>query len=230
MPALLVRAVVLGLWQRGKVAENRCFRWGKAVLGVFASLDNPDKITDLSREISWLESCDPVSRDFRNDRADHVPNSGSERISMHVRMLALIALSGLAACGSASEMQMYPIDGPMSEVSPPPVIHAKARRADENSGRLKFWMPDGTKCDGTWTSVAPKVVTHKKGLSLSLGGGPGGNLATNVETVGGVNSGEIYAICKDGTRVQGNFVMGSGTTSGTGTATDNRGNVFKVLF
>lgn len=149
---------------------------------------------------------------------------------MHVKMFAFIALSGLAACGSASEMQMYPIDGPLSQVSPPPVIHAKARRADENSGRLTFRMPDGAKCDGTWTSVAPKVITHKKGLSLTLRGGPGGNLGTNVETVGGVNSGEIYAICKDGTRVQGNFVMGSGTTSGTGTATDTHGNVFKVLF
>jgi hypothetical protein len=45
-----------------------------------------------------------------------------------------------------------------------------------------------------------------------------------------VNSGELYAVCKDGTIVQGTFVMGSGTTSGTGTATDTLGNSYKVLF
>ena len=46
----------------------------------------------------------------------------------------------------------------------------------------------------------------------------------------GVNNGEIYAVCDDGTRVQGTFVIGSGTASGTGTATDTNGNVYKLLF
>jgi hypothetical protein len=41
----------------------------------------------------------------------------------------------------------------------------------------------------------------------------------------GMNHGEIYAVCEDGTRVQGTFVIGSGTASGTGTATDTNGNV-----
>ncbi len=54
--------------------------------------------------------------------------------------------------------------------------------------------------------------------------------AKGVETVAGVNNGEIYAVCDDGTRVQGTFVIGSGTASGTGQATDTNGNVYKLLF
>jgi class 3 adenylate cyclase len=46
----------------------------------------------------------------------------------------------------------------------------------------------------------------------------------------GVNTGEIYAACVDGTRVQGTFVIGSGTASGSGNATDTNGNVYKLLF
>ncbi len=49
-------------------------------------------------------------------------------------------------------------------------------------------------------------------------------------TVAGVNTGEIYAVCADGTRVQGTFVIGSGTVSGSGNATDTKGNVYKLLF
>jgi hypothetical protein len=48
--------------------------------------------------------------------------------------------------------------------------------------------------------------------------------------LGGVNNGEIYAVCTDGTRVQGNFITGSGTESGTGTVTDSVGNTYKLLF
>ena len=59
---------------------------------------------------------------------------------------------------------------------------------------------------------------------------PGANVDNKSESVPGVNAGEIYAVCTDGRRVQGNFVMGSGTTRGTGPATDTKGNVYKVLF
>jgi hypothetical protein len=55
-------------------------------------------------------------------------------------------------------------------------------------------------------------------------------LGDKKETVAGVNTGEIYAVCADGTRVQGTFVIGSGTASGSGNATDTNGNVYKLLF
>ena len=149
---------------------------------------------------------------------------------MSVRALGLTALLALTACGSSADMQLYPTAGPFAAETPPPVIHAKAETAEETSGALTFKLPDRTKCKGTWSALAPKVVSKSRGLSLTLRGGPGGNVGNSIESVGGINSGEIYAICKDGTRVQGQFVMGSSTTSGTGTATDTRGNTYKLMF
>ena len=58
----------------------------------------------------------------------------------------------------------------------------------------------------------------------------GGDVGAKTDTVAGVNDGEIYAVCEDGTRVQGTFTLGSGTASGTGSATDTNGNVYKLLF
>lgn len=149
---------------------------------------------------------------------------------MSLRALWLTAVLAVSACGSSSDMQFYPIAGPFSKQTPPPVIQARADTAAETSGALTFRLPDRTKCAGTWSALAPKVVEKSRGLSLTLRGGPGGSVGNSVESVGGINSGEVYAVCKDGTRVEGTFVMGSSTTSGTGTATDSRGNTYKLLF
>jgi len=57
-----------------------------------------------------------------------------------------------------------------------------------------------------------------------------GKIKTGTSTIGGVNIGEIHALCTDGTRVQGSFLIGSGTTSGTVSGTDTNGSVCKPLF
>ena len=126
-------------------------------------------------------------------------------------------------------MQLYPLKGAIAEADPALIIVAKARNIDSTSGALSFRLPGRIRCDGTWSSVAPKVVSRTRGLSLTLKD-TGGKLEKGTSTVGGVNTGEIYAVCTDGTRVQGTFLIGSGTTSGTGNATDTNGNVYKLLF
>ncbi len=145
------------------------------------------------------------------------------------RILPLLACTGLAACGASTEIRMYPVSGPLAATAPLPVIEATAKNTDNASGNLKFRLPDGTRCEGTWASVQPKVVTRDRGLSIKLSG-PGGDFGGKTETVGGVNPGELFAVCRDNTQVQGDFVMGSGTTSGTGQATDSRGNTYRLLF
>jgi hypothetical protein len=45
-----------------------------------------------------------------------------------------------------------------------------------------------------------------------------------------VNPGQFYAICSDNRKIEGEFVTGSGTASGTGAARDSKGNVFKMIF
>ncbi|WP_333868864.1 hypothetical protein [Cypionkella sp.] len=149
---------------------------------------------------------------------------------MTLRRLALISLLPLVACAApSSEMKLYPLRGPIAEATPSLIIDLNAKVTETTSGTLAFKLPRRVKCKGTWTTVSPRETARTKGFSLSLRG-PNGNLDRTTKTVAGVNDGEIYAVCNDGTRIQGNFKIGSGTISGTGSATDTNGNVYKLLF
>jgi hypothetical protein len=126
-------------------------------------------------------------------------------------------------------MQFYPLEGSIAKADPTLVIEARALNTNGTSGPLTFRLPGRVKCEGTWSSLTPRTVSQSKGLSLTLKK-TGGELGGETKTVAGVNNGEIYAVCADGTRVQGTFVIGSGTASGSGNATDTNGNVYKLLF
>lgn len=141
-------------------------------------------------------------------------------------------LLALAACGGkSSDLRLYPVEGPIAESNPSQAITVSLSYTSDTSGNIYFRLPPPTKlrCTGTWTSVAPKVNSHERGLSLTLRD-TGGKYTNSTKDVGGINTGEIYAVCTDGTRVQGHFITGSGTESGTGTVTDSLGNVYKLLF
>jgi len=147
-----------------------------------------------------------------------------------IRALALVAILPIAACGSSSsDMLLYPLDGPIALADPALVIRATASDTDKTSGAVTFRLPGRLKCEGTWSSLAPKVISQTRGVSLTLKD-TGGRVGTERKSVAGVNEGEIYAVCADGSRVQGTFIIGSGTASGTGRATDTNGNVYKLLF
>jgi hypothetical protein len=149
------------------------------------------------------------------------------------KRLALAALVPLAACvggsGGSTSMQFYPLQGQIADDDPAMVIEATMKNVQGTSGPLVFRLPERGKCQGTWTSLTPKTVARSRGLSLTWRK-TGGEIGASTETVAGVNDGEIYAVCDDGTRVQGTFVIGSGTASGSGQATDTNGNVYKLLF
>lgn len=149
---------------------------------------------------------------------------------MSLRTLALAAILPLTACaGSTSNMQLYPLQGEIAQADPTTVIEATAKNTKGTSGALTFRLPGRGKCEGTWSSLTPRTVSSSRGLALTWRK-TGGEVGSETATVAGVNSGEIYAVCADGTRVQGTFVIGSGTASGTGTASDTNGNVYKLLF
>ena len=142
-------------------------------------------------------------------------------------VLAVLALAGCA--NGTSSMQLYPLQGEIADKDPTLVIQATAKNTTGTSGELTFRLPDRGRCVGTWSSLTPRTVSNKKGMSLTWKK-TGGEVGREVATVAGVNNGEIYAVCADGTRVQGTFVIGSGTASGTGQASDTNGNVYKLLF
>jgi len=144
-------------------------------------------------------------------------------------ILSPLAALALTACVPTASMKLYPLEGAIAEADPTLVIEATARNAGGTSGALSFRLPEKVACNGTWSSLAPRTVSQSSGVSVRLLQ-PGAEVGTRSSTVAGLNSGEIYAVCDDGTRVQGTFVIGSGTASGTGTATDTNGNVYKLLF
>jgi hypothetical protein len=88
--------------------------------------------------------------------------------AMRVRYLALVSLAALAGCLPSGEMRLYPLQGPLAALSPPPVIVARAANPDGTSGALTFRLPDRTRCEGTWSAVAPRAVSQTRGLNLSL--------------------------------------------------------------
>ncbi len=148
---------------------------------------------------------------------------------MRLLQLPLVAIAALAACTPTGDFNLFPVDGPLAAQNPPVVIVARASNPEGSSGTLNFRLPDRTRCEGSWSSVVPRTVSRTRGLSLSLRR-PGVEISNTNEEVPGVNRGEIYAICTDNTRIDGAFVTGSGTNSGTGTATDTKGNTYKILF
>jgi hypothetical protein len=146
------------------------------------------------------------------------------------RIFDLLLVLPLAACAAgSSSMQLYPLQGEIADADPTLVIRAVAKNTGGTSGPLTFRLPERGKCTGTWSSLTPRKVSNSQGLALTWKK-TGGEVGSARETVAGVNNGEIYAVCDDGTRVQGTFVVGSGTASGTGQASDTNGNVYKLLF
>ncbi|MFP5479398.1 MAG: hypothetical protein ACLGIE_06870 [Alphaproteobacteria bacterium] len=151
---------------------------------------------------------------------------------MTLRPLILCTLLPLVACvggGGKTTMQFYPLQGQIASDDPTLVIEAVMQNVAGTSGPLKFRLPGRVKCEGTWTSLTPKTVSRSNGLSLTWRK-TGGEIGAETRTEARVNDGELYAVCEDGRRVQGTFVIGSGTASGTGQATDTQGNVYKLLF
>lgn len=145
-------------------------------------------------------------------------------------LLVLMSITAVSACGG-DDLRLYPLQGPIADANPALMIPVKSVDDSETSGKISFRLPkpNSTRCTGTWSSVSPRVTSRERGLSLTIKD-VGGRFKNSTEDMGGVNNGEIYAVCKDGTRVQGTFIMGSGTQSGTGNATDTLGNSYKLLF
>jgi hypothetical protein len=141
----------------------------------------------------------------------------------------------LAACTTTATL--YPVDGPLSKQQPLPVLTVTVDGIMGNTGDISLSLPDGEKCTGKWSSIAPMSVGFSTATaSGSATTGMASAWATvygsgfSVRNVPGVNKGEAMLVGDRGTVIQVEFYTGSGTASGSGVAKDNKGNVFKVLF
>lgn len=131
--------------------------------------------------------------------------------------------------GCSTTARLYPVQGPASQAVPPSTIEATINGIMGNNGSLAFRLPDGSSCEGEWSSAAGVETTV---TSMNLIGRYSTLFGTGVSTSsgGGQNPGRAIALCSDGTRFDIEFVTGGGTANGFGFAEDTRGNVYRLLF
>jgi len=140
-------------------------------------------------------------------------------------ILALLPL--LAGCSTS--ISMFPAQGPLRNDTPNPVLIASADGITSNSGRFTVTYPNGDECVGRWASLAPQMVSTGWGSLFTKHGSITG-VSFSTTNMPGINRGEAMAVCKSGNRLQVEFYTGSGTASGLGVASDDNGNVFKLIF
>lgn len=141
----------------------------------------------------------------------------------------VLTCAGLLLAGCSTTARLYPVQGPASEVVPPRTLQASIDGILGNNGSLSFDLPNGSTCEGEWSSAAGVETTV---TSVGLIGRYSGFFGTGISTRsgGGQNPGRAIALCSDGTRFDIEFVTGGGTANGFGFAEDTRGNVYRVLF
>lgn len=141
----------------------------------------------------------------------------------------------LAGCSTTAEL--FPVKGPLSKQLPIPVLRAHVKGIMGNSGQISLVLPDGEQCAGRWSSVAPEFATatvmHATGYTAAARSSIWTTVYGNSFSFGnvpGANKGQAVLTGTKGTIIEVEYLTGSGTANGYGVATDNRGNVFKVIF
>ena len=150
------------------------------------------------------------------------------RVAMQVRAGATL-VCGLLACGCSTVINLYPVQGPLTSQKPLPVVVATADGILGNTGNLGMTMPSGEVCAGKWSSAAPQMAA----ISTTSLFGQYGSIAGLGVIAGikpGVNRGEAFLTCSQGTTLEAEFYTGSGTANGYGVAKDSNGNIFKMIF
>ncbi len=153
-----------------------------------------------------------------------------------MRRLTIMLVAAVVS-GCSATATLFPIQGPMSKLSPLPILKARADGITGNTGNISLTMPDGELCKGRWSSIAPMAY---RASTASAAVTTVGDMASvwsavygsgfSMANVPGVNRGEAVLVGDRGTIIQVEFYTGSGTANGTGVAKDNKGNIYKMLF
>jgi hypothetical protein len=140
----------------------------------------------------------------------------------------LIMAIAIWNAGCSLTAMMVPVEGPLSLVTPTPVIPVKVTGIQSQTGALSFTLPHAETCTGRWSSAG--------GASVSVGGasllsqyGAAYISGYGVSTSGGQNPGQALGTCGSGRTFQMDFVTG-GSAHGFGIGKDNEGNVYRFIF
>jgi hypothetical protein len=130
-------------------------------------------------------------------------------------VLLLFAAVLLSGCATA---HLYPVQGPLSTQTPPPIYRFSIDGGETMSAKLA----KGELCPGTWLGIPEDDPTAREmSAEWDLVYGKGFFLA-NVLGKAGIGRGTLT--CPSGTKVKVEF------NSVQGVAKDDQGNVFKLTF
>lgn len=71
------------------------------------------------------------------------------------KLTYLVIVAVLSGCSITA--RLFPIQGPLSKLSPLPVLQARVGGVMGYSGKISLMMPDSERCAGRWSVVAPSV-------------------------------------------------------------------------
>lgn len=141
--------------------------------------------------------------------------------------LAAACVLCLQACSITATM--IPVEGPLSQTKPIPLIRVRVDGVQSNSGDISFMMPGQDKCEGRWASAAGAGITLFSESLISQYGTA--YLTGYSQSTGHVrNPGQALATCAKGRSFQLEFVTGAGTAHGFGIGKDSEANVYKFVF
>jgi len=140
-----------------------------------------------------------------------------------------LLVTSLVLCGCSTSVNLYPVQGPLAGQKPLPVIVGTADGIAGNTGTLTLTLPSGEACAGKWSSVAPQF-TGVSSTSLFSRYGSVAGFSVTAGPLPGVNKGQAFLTCAQGTTIEAEFFTGSGTANGYGVARDSDSNIYKMLF
>jgi hypothetical protein len=148
-------------------------------------------------------------------------------------MKSAVLLSMLAMLGGCALMvpgHLYPVQGPLSKVSSPPIYTASLNGGVLPSGTITVHLADGIKCPGDWKAVSRDDPTARQ-MSVAWDEVYGGGyFVANV--LGKRTFARAVLQCTDAETLNLEFlVVEPGNPSSTiGVVSDEKGNTFKLSF
>ncbi len=143
------------------------------------------------------------------------------------KLLVFSLLLFISGCSTTATF--YPVEGPLSNEQPLPVLTATVNGIAGNTGDMFLEMPDGEKCVGKWSSAAGAGISVGTGSLIGTYGSIYG-VGSSISTGTGQNPGQAFLTCDNGRTIQIEFITGAGTANGFGFAKDSKENVYRVLF
>ncbi|MBZ5528881.1 MAG: hypothetical protein LAN71_13390 [Acidobacteriia bacterium] len=146
-------------------------------------------------------------------------------------------------CGCINFARLYPVRGPLSDQTPPPILHARVTEIF-NSGNISVTLADGEVCKGHWRLVRQDLATtgphapsapESNSLSAEWDAvyGPGYFVANILGTrflARSVLSGNRGSILTVEMYKPDNAPPGSSPGVIKGVAKDNKDNIYKLTF